>query len=253
MAELKMAEDNLPNQIGFYPLEHETVIWDYFLPSFQCPFTVERVGRVGDGGKWVCGLRELAEKPACVVYSFGVNGKTSFEEEILRRTPCTVHMFDPTMDGSHLPILAQFPGRVTFSQLGIGKEDHADLRTLRTLMDRNGDTFMDILKMDVEGAEWEALMQVAGTFLTQLPFAQLQVEVHLSRIFRDSQYVAFRNWWAVLEDAGLRPFFSEPNLLSESGIYLFSEFSFLNVKARESLFRMRGIRDPAAEASDLRK
>jgi hypothetical protein len=30
-----------------------TYLFDYFLPSFDCPYSVERIGRMGDGGKWV--------------------------------------------------------------------------------------------------------------------------------------------------------------------------------------------------------
>jgi hypothetical protein len=33
-----------------------TFLFDYFLPSFDCPYSVERIGGLGDGGKWVCGL-----------------------------------------------------------------------------------------------------------------------------------------------------------------------------------------------------
>lgn len=37
---------------------------------------------MGDGGKYVCGvdaLAELKEGRGCVVYSFGINGESSFE------------------------------------------------------------------------------------------------------------------------------------------------------------------------------
>jgi len=46
-------------------------IWDFFQPSFDCPHTLERVGAVGDGGKWVCGMEVLARQDKCVVYSVG--------------------------------------------------------------------------------------------------------------------------------------------------------------------------------------
>lgn len=44
---------------------------DFFLPSYRCPHRVERVGIMGDGGKWVCGLERIAPKKQCVIYSFG--------------------------------------------------------------------------------------------------------------------------------------------------------------------------------------
>ena len=33
----------------------ETYVWDYFAPDYICP-DAERVGRLGDGGKWICGV-----------------------------------------------------------------------------------------------------------------------------------------------------------------------------------------------------
>lgn len=44
---------------------------DFFLPSFRCPHRVERIGIMGDGGKWVCGLERIAPKRECNIYSFG--------------------------------------------------------------------------------------------------------------------------------------------------------------------------------------
>lgn len=44
---------------------------DFFVPSFQCPHIVERVGVLGDGGKWVCGVDRVASQEKCVIYSFG--------------------------------------------------------------------------------------------------------------------------------------------------------------------------------------
>ena len=47
--------------------------------------------------KYVCGS-PLLRKEGCLVYSFGSNGQTSFEEDIIRRAGCAVHVFDPTMN-----------------------------------------------------------------------------------------------------------------------------------------------------------
>lgn len=44
---------------------------DFFLPAFRCPHKVKRVGTLGDGGKWVCGLEKVAEQRKCVIYSVG--------------------------------------------------------------------------------------------------------------------------------------------------------------------------------------
>ncbi|KAI9452236.1 hypothetical protein BJY52DRAFT_947626 [Lactarius psammicola] len=56
-----------------YPTHGELyTIWDFFIPAFQCPHRVQRVGTLGDGGKWVCGLDRVAKQDKCVIYSFGL-------------------------------------------------------------------------------------------------------------------------------------------------------------------------------------
>jgi Methyltransferase domain len=45
---------------------------DFFIPAFQCPHHVERIGTLGDGGKWVCGVDRIAKQDKCVIYSFGL-------------------------------------------------------------------------------------------------------------------------------------------------------------------------------------
>ena len=47
------------------------LLGDFFIPAFQCPYRVERIGTLGDGGKWVCGVDRVAKQDKCVIYSFG--------------------------------------------------------------------------------------------------------------------------------------------------------------------------------------
>jgi Methyltransferase domain len=47
------------------------LIGDFFIPAFQCPHLVERIGTLGDGGKWVCGMDRVEKQKKCVIYSFG--------------------------------------------------------------------------------------------------------------------------------------------------------------------------------------
>ena len=44
---------------------------DFFPPTFNCPHRVDRIGVIGDGGKWVCGIEVVAMKQECVIYSIG--------------------------------------------------------------------------------------------------------------------------------------------------------------------------------------
>ena len=60
----------------------------FFPPSFQCPHEVERIGSLGDGGKWTCGLSRLQHKPDCLVYSFGESNGSRLD------TPSGTRMFN---------------------------------------------------------------------------------------------------------------------------------------------------------------
>lgn len=75
-------------------------IWDYFPERFTCIEGVERTPMDTfrwDGGKWICGLRNLLQRQGCVVYSFGSRGDASFEKAILEHTTCQVYTFGERM------------------------------------------------------------------------------------------------------------------------------------------------------------
>lgn len=177
-----------------------------------------------DGGKWFCGIDRLAkQRTPCVIYSFGINGESSFEAELLKAAPhCqvwgydfSVSSFGPEIEGN--PALKS---RAHFFPYALGGSDapHSEppYYTLQSLMKRNGHTFIDILKVDIEGAEFSSIDSFINYFAPSsssqatLPIGQLQMEIHL----RDehSQFAPFKTWWENLERVGLRPFYTEPNL-----------------------------------------
>ena len=93
-----------------WDLQQSTFLWDLFPPVFNCPFR-ERLGRASDGGKWICNPNHLTAlghgpggKEACHVISAGIKRDVSFEVELIERTNCIVHTFDPTIDS--LPSIA---------------------------------------------------------------------------------------------------------------------------------------------------
>ena len=72
------------------------------------------------------------------------------------------------------------------------------------------------------------LLKAAKDFPDGLPISQLQVEIHAGHLkSSDLLYPAIRNWWYYLENAGLRPFYREPNPLDP---VFYWEYSFLSVK-----------------------
>ena len=76
----------------------------------------------------------------------------------------------------------------------------------------SGHTFIDILKIDIEGWEFDALTAFLDALPEGevLPVGQLQIEIHAWKGREDLKY--FSHWWAALEAAGLRPFWKEPNV-----------------------------------------
>jgi hypothetical protein len=163
-------------------------LWvDPFRDFYRCPGVVEKLGKMGDGGKWVCGVDTLLQRPGCVVYSFGSNGDASFEKAILEHTACSVWTFDPTLNEVATGKVTDVPG-LNFSAVGLSDKDGSlelrgevrPVRTLRTLMHERGHTWIDVLKMDIEGAEWPVLNAFieAGA---PLPATQAQVEFHLRK------------------------------------------------------------------------
>ncbi|KAJ7223175.1 methyltransferase domain-containing protein [Mycena pura] len=208
--------------------------------SFNCPHEIQRVGALGDGGKWVCGLERVAHKPDCIVYSVGINHESSFEAEILRNTQeCEIWGYDFTVDAFGPQVPAAQAGRTHFRAFGLagtdrhGADDSPKMYTLESLMKMNGHTHIDILKIDIEHWEFETLAALIKPYLASgrpLPFGQLQLEIHLWNI----TFAEFLEWWEMLEAAGLRPFWTEPNLVYQNynrdKSSDLAEYSFLNIK-----------------------
>lgn len=209
-------------------------LWDFFPATYTCPHDIQRVGRLGDGGKWVCGMSLYEAKPAVavsnphqpkrpstIIYSFGVNDESTFEAEMLARIPSAqIFAYDFSVDriGSQIP--AAHSARVHFSKLGLGGIDEPTKTpaffTLQTLMDKNKHTYIDILKIDIEGGEYTALdsfMDAVERTGGKMPVGQVMIELHLV----DDMHVNFERftkWWERLEGFGMRPVWLEINLLA---------------------------------------
>lgn len=204
---------------------------DFFIPAYQCPHHVERIGTMGDGGKWVCGIERLAHQPSCVVYSFGINGESSFEADVLSRAPgCHVYGYDFSVHsfGPEITQIRDLADRSHFWPYALGPADghsHGEdppMWSLESLMRINGHHFIDVLKIDIEGAEFESL----GTFVDNLiakaggrpenvvlPIGQMQIEIHARGGSGHDTFAPFKKWWEKLESVGFRPFWTEPNMV----------------------------------------
>jgi FkbM family methyltransferase len=165
-------------------------------------------GSHGDGGYNVCTDHLIPGN--CVVYSLGTRENPSFDLE-LGKYGCEVHSFDPTLRQQGLSTAAKLDktSNVTFHDVGIGGRSmiHAagkapwqwpglgygresndrpwTFRTLDSLMRELGHSRIDVLKMDVEGAEWPLLEHLLSSARSRDLLAsgalvrQFILEVHL--------------------------------------------------------------------------
>jgi len=227
---------------------------------------MQRIGTLGDGGKWVCGMERIEKKKDCVIYSVGVNGESSFEASLLERAHgCQVYGYDFSVKsfGPEVEDVPSLKHRSHFKPYALGgvdahgPNDNPPTYTLATLMAQNNHTFIDILKIDIEGAEFEALEALINAYPSAsssswlsgkgksgragggLPFGQLQLEVHVRDYLPWTYFPKFLLWWEKLEEAGLRPFSTEPNL-----VYInlvrgvrpdLAEYSFINIRGSHEL------------------
>jgi hypothetical protein len=96
--------------------------WDFFPETYACPHDIQRLGRLGDGGKWVYGMSLYEAKPGFAIsnsfhkdlvtprdnhLSFGVNDESTFEAEMLGRIPSAQMLafnFSKDKFGPQLPL-----------------------------------------------------------------------------------------------------------------------------------------------------
>lgn len=218
-------------------------VWDLYPPQLSCP-DVMRIGKIGEGGKWVCGLSQLSNDLTCVMYSFGISTDISLEVEILQRTNCIIHAFDPTV--GNLPVnnwnalTEQQRNRIYFHKTALGiysgtSEMHSLNEQLLDIMHRLGHTFINLLKVDIEGGEWSVFNNLFENGVHSdsnrqpsseaLPVGQLLIELHYHTMEDTEAFFvgAARN--------GLLPFSREINLQPclSGGKPLAVEYSLIHV------------------------
>ncbi|KAI0338247.1 hypothetical protein BDW22DRAFT_1363121 [Trametopsis cervina] len=230
------------------PGEIYYVLWDFYIAGFNCPHRIQRVGNLGDGGKWMCGIERLAtQRTPCNVYSFGVNEDSSFEAALLGRAPnCQIWGYDFSVSQwgpqvAHVPELSAKAHFFPYKASSVNKAyDNPPEYTIDALMAQNGHTFIDILKIDIEQSEFSVLEAFLRPYTLPdgpvLPVGQMEIEIHAWDA--DGVFERFNQWWELLEKAGLRPFWTEANLPKVSHLKSLpdtAEYSFINVRGRHSL------------------
>jgi FkbM family methyltransferase len=144
----------------------------------------ENVLRIGsDYGGWTIPADRL--RPGSICYCVGIGEDTTFDYGLIERYGCSVHSFDPTpvaveyvtnsanppnfhfhpiglwsRNGEILFHAPQNPRHASYSALNLQGTDRAvrcPVKTLSTLMSELGHERIDLLKMDIEGAEFDVI------------------------------------------------------------------------------------------------
>eukprot|EP00877_Chromochloris_zofingiensis_P010958 jgi/Chrzof1/6115/Cz17g10100.t1 len=195
--------------------------WDPYPPHISCPpgRSLKRYGSTEDGGKWLCALEQM--KAPCVIYSLGSNGQYDFELAMIQSTPCSVHTFDCTYNGT-----SQHPRHV-YHKLCIGNVPRPDYQSLKNVTRNLGHSRLELLKVDIEGWEYVAMSELSELDV-HLP-QQLSMEVH-SGSFGDFQVTptSLAVFFGHIANLGYGIVSKEDNPIAGSGCC--SEFTFLRVQ-----------------------
>lgn len=160
--------------------------------------------RLGNDGAAWCVLTDVLTTNS-VVYSAGIGEDISFDVELIKRFGVHIHAFDPTprslawLKSQKLPEgfepheygLADRDGAMTFlppedanhvSYTSIldgrtGVPTEAPVQRLSSIMTALGHSMIDLLKMDIEGAEYSVIEDILSS---HTPVRQLLVEFHHS-------------------------------------------------------------------------
>lgn len=153
------------------------------------------------GGWW---LNPEGLNSASIVYSFGIGEDISFDRELIKTCGVRVHGFDPTPRSLQWLNSQGLPDGFTIHEYGIAAHDgklllyppsnssHVSLSVVRrgneeatplelpvkrlvTVMEELGHDHIDLLKLDIEGAEYDVIPDVLNSNVT---IHQLLVEFH---------------------------------------------------------------------------
>lgn len=143
-------------------------------------FPTVRIGSCSDGGYNM--LDDFGAVDVCL--SFGIGGEISWEQEMLKRGIDRIYCYDPMIN--NLPIS---DNRLIFYKQGIAGYDSPQgiYKSMATII-KDIDVLSNslVLKMDVEGAEWEFMRETSPEVLNL--FKQMTFELHgLTDIGREKE------------------------------------------------------------------
>lgn len=149
-------------------------LWNEFEPTKLANCELARYGDANDGGYLLCGN---LLRPVEAVYSYGINGVDGWGCHVSAALQVPLHQYDcfnpsvPSCNGAR----ARFHNECIGSAPATIEGRRFD--TLANQLSKNGDAGKRlVIKMDVEGSEWDSLLTAPDRVLDQLD--QLAVEFH---------------------------------------------------------------------------
>uniref|UniRef100_A0A8C0UQQ5 Methyltransferase like 24 n=1 Tax=Cyanistes caeruleus TaxID=156563 RepID=A0A8C0UQQ5_CYACU len=150
----------------------------------------------------------------CRLYSLGLGNDDNQFELSMANSGCEVHRFDPSIKSAHI----QEGRHLWYHRLSIDWRDpnpaiaahklHSNTKKLGTVMNEFGHQKIDVLKADVESAEWKILENLILEDVVE-QIGQLVFEVHIhwpgfEVSGNDSTVV--RYWYSLLRELELKDF-----------------------------------------------
>ncbi|MGB9880939.1 MAG: FkbM family methyltransferase [Anaerolineae bacterium] len=182
-------------------------------------------------------------KPGSIVYSCGVGEDISFDLSVIEKFGAEVYAFDPTPRSIEwVKSLSFLPSAFHFFPYAIGGQDgealfyppverchvshsllrraatadeafRVEVRRLSTLMDMLGHRQLDVLKLDVEGAEYEVISDLLSSSIS---VTQILVEFHVGLAFQPLSIDDVNRSIRQLQAAGFKIFCISDNGLEYS-------------------------------------
>ena len=159
---------------------------------------------IGDSsyGAWtICPDRIV---PGGVIYSFGVGEDIDWDLAMIEKFGVTIHAFDPTPRSANFVKQQKLPNQFIFHEYGIADYDgvahfyppenpdwvshsllkrdvppiEVQVKRLKTIMECMGHEQIDLIKMDIEGAEYPVLSDMLDSEIILGGAEQVLVEFH---------------------------------------------------------------------------